>query len=238
MAADAPGNLTPNAANGKEIFTNGKGEVPPCSSCHGEEGLGDDNQGTPRTAGQGLTYLRKQLHDFANDLRTDNTMGVMNGIAKALTEQDKLDVAAHEFSLHNAQQASSSNMEEIKAAGQVPVGQRDLGKGIVLYGIPEQHVPSCQSCHQYNGRGAYPIYPTIGGQRYVYLVNQLKAWRDGTPEKGRANDFMGQMRAVAKNLKDDDIYNVATYLTSATSRTIGNPAQPKQFTPLVEHEKH
>jgi cytochrome c553 len=223
--------LVPNAENGAKIFAEGKGEAAPCLSCHGETGLGDDNLGTPRTAGLGLVYIRKQLDDFAHDRRVDNTMGVMNDIAKALSEQDRLDIAAHEFSIQHPQQASASNMEEISAAGAVPVGQRYLGKGIVLYGIPGQGVPACQSCHQYNGRGAPPIYPAIGGQRYVYLVNQLKAWRDGS----RANDMIGQMQAVARNLTDEDIYNVATYLTSAPSRTPGNPAKPGQFTPLVEH---
>lgn len=214
--------LVADAGRGKKIFAEGKGEAPPCGSCHGEQGLGDDNMGTPRTAGQGYVYLRKQLHEFATDKRTDTTMGAMNGVAKALSEQDQLDVAAYEASLKLPSRLSASDMEAVKTAATVPVGVRHQGKGIVLYGIPKQGVPACQSCHQYNGRGAAPIYPTIGGQRYVYLVNQLKKWRDGS----RANDPMGQMQAVARNMSDEDIYNVATYLTSADSTTLGNTREP------------
>ncbi len=214
---------------GAKIYAEGKGEAPPCMSCHGEQGLGDDNMGSPRLAGQGFMYLRKQLHDFATDKRTDATMGVMNGIAKALSEQDRLDVAAHEFSINQPHFAAASNMEEIKAAGTVPVGVRHLGKGIVLYGIPEQGVPACSSCHQFNGRGAAPIYPMIGGQRYVYLVSQLQKWRDGS----RANDMLGQMQAVAKNMTDEDIYNVSTYLTSAPNTTMDNPQVPHEFPPRI-----
>lgn len=226
MTASA-GGLVGDPERGKKIFNEGKGEAPPCMSCHGDTGLGDDNMGTPRLAGQGFAYLRKQLHDFATDKRTDKTMGVMNGIAKALSEQDRLDVAAHEYGMSQPFAASASDMQAVKDAGTVPVGARHLGKGIVLYGIPKQGVPACQSCHQYNGRGAAPIYPVIGGQRYVYLVNQLKQWRDGS----RANDMLGQMRAVAKNMSDEDIHNVATYLTSADPTTLGNTNVPHDIPP-------
>ena len=221
--------LTGNITAGAKIFAEGKGEAPPCLSCHGDTGLGDDNLGTPRLAGQGFVYLRKQLYEYAADRRTDTTMGVMNGVAKALSDQDKADVSAYESSVHQGALAAASNLEEVKAAGTVPVGERHLGKGIVLYGIPEQGVPACGSCHQYNGRGALPVYPTIGGQRYVYLVNQLKQWREGT----RANDPLAQMRIVASKLKDEDIYNVAAYLTSAPPISGGNSHQPHQLQPAA-----
>lgn len=226
--------LVGNSEAGKKIFAEGKGEAPPCLSCHGEQGLGDDNMGTPRLAGQGFTYIRKQLYEFAADRRTDTTMGVMNGVAKALSDQDKADIAAYESSIHHDTLASASNLDEIKTAGTVPVGERHLGKGIVLYGIPAQGVPACSSCHQFNGRGALPVYPTIGGQRYVYLVNQLKKWKDGS----RANDPLAQMRAVASKLKDEDIYNVAAYLTSAPPISMGNSRQPHQVPPNTAGAAH
>ena len=116
-----------------------------------------------------------------------------------------------------------SDMKAVTDLGNT-VGKRYLGKSIAQFGIPERGVPACHSCHGYNGRGAFPIYPMIGGQRYVYIVNQLKKWRDGS----RANDIMAQMRHVAKNLTDDDIYNVATFLTSAPPTTMGNTRVPEQ----------
>lgn len=221
--------LVANAEAGAKIFAEGKGEAPPCMTCHGEKGLGDDNMGTPRIAGMGFVYLRKQLYEFAADRRTDTTMGVMNGIARALSDQDKADVAAYAAGIREDALASASNLEEIRAAGAVPVGEKHLGKGIVLYGIPERNVPACSSCHQYNGRGALPLYPTIGGQRYVYLVNQLKMWRDGS----RANDPLAQMRAVASKLTDEDIYNVAAYLTGAPPISPGNSRQPHHPVPVT-----
>jgi cytochrome c553 len=209
-----------NAANGKTIFMNGKGDVPACSSCHGQTAMGDDAMGTPRLAGQVYTFIVKQLSDFASDKRQDTTMYTMNTNAKGLSEQDWHDVAAYVSSL-DRMDLDSSDMKQVKELGN-PVGTRHLGKAIAVYGSGERGIPACHSCHGYNGRGAAPMYPMIGGQKYVYLVNQLKKWR----EESRTNDPMGQMRAVAKKMTDEDIYNVATYLTSAPRTTMGNSRVP------------
>lgn len=209
-----------NVANGEKIFTNGIGDVPACVTCHGVDGMGSDTMGTPRLAGQGYAFIVKQLEDFATDKRMDTTMYTMNVNSKGLTTHARRDLAAYVSSLDNVG-LHSSNMDLVKELGN-PVGVRHKGKAIVLYGAADRGIPSCYSCHGYNGRGAAPIYPMIGGQKYVYLVNQMKKWRDGS----RANDPMGQMRAVARNLTDEDIYNVATYLTSASRSTPGNDTMP------------
>lgn len=213
-----------DVANGKKIFTEGKGSVPACNSCHGPNGMGDDAMGTPRLAGQGFTYIVKQLEDFATDKRTDTTMFVMNANAQGLTPQDRRDVAAYVYSIEH--KAEPSDMNQVKELGH-QVGQRHLGQALVNYGAPERGVPSCYACHQYNGRGSFPVYPQLAGQRYVYLVNQLKKWRDGS----RANDPMSQMQKVARVLSDDDINNVAAFLTSAPLTTVGNNYVPHQEVP-------
>ena len=209
-----------DADNGKKIFTDGIGDVPACTTCHGVDGMGSDTMGTPRLAGQGYAFIVKQLEDFATDKRMDTTMFIMNANAKGLTSHARRDLAAYVSSLDNVE-LHPSNMDLVKELGN-PVGVRHKGKAIVMYGAVERGIPSCYSCHGFNGRGAAPVYPMIGGQKYVYLINQLKKWRDGS----RANDPMGQMRAVAKNLTDEDIYNVATYLTSASRSTVGNGQMP------------
>jgi cytochrome c553 len=221
-AAFASGGSQGDIENGKNIYMNGKGDVPACNSCHGQDAMGDDAMGTPRLAGQGYVFLAKQLEDFATDKRMDTTMFIMNTNAKGLSAQDRTDVAAYAASL--SKELVSSDMAQVKELGN-PVGMRHLGKGLVMYGATARGIPSCYSCHGFNGRGAAPVYPMIGGQKYVYLVNQLKKWRDGS----RANDPMGQMRAVAKNLTDEDIQNVATYLTSAPRTTVGNARVPADY---------
>ncbi|WP_455205570.1 c-type cytochrome [Kaarinaea lacus] len=205
-----------NLENGKKIFDQGKGDVPACNSCHGPEGLGDDAMGTPRLASQGFNFLLKQLEDFATDKRMDTTMFIMNNNAKGLSPEDRRDVAAYAASINKP--TVGSDLNAVKELGTVPVGARHLGKALAQYGAPDRGIPACHSCHGFNGRGAFPMYPRLTGQKYVYMVSQLKKWRDGS----RANDPLGQMRAVAKNMTDDDIHNVSSFLTNASRSTEGN----------------
>jgi cytochrome c553 len=213
-----------NVANGKSIFFNGKGDVPACSSCHGQDGTGDDAMGTPRIAGQFSVFLRKQLEDFATDKRMDTTMFVMNANAKGLSAQDRDDVSTYLESLFFATQKKGnewkgSDLKALKEQG-TEVGATHKGKSLVEFGQGNRAkpIPACKSCHGYNGRGAPPVYPQIGQQKYVYLVNQLKKWRDGS----RANDPMSQMQIVARNMTDEDIHNAAAYLTNASYYSDGN----------------
>jgi cytochrome c553 len=178
--------------------------------------------GTPRLAGQGFNFLVKQLEDFASDKRKDTTMFIMNTNAKGLSPEDRRNVAAFVASLEGPNKGS--DLAAVKELGSVPVGVRYLGKSIVQYGAPDRKIPACRSCHGYNGRGAFPVYPRLANQKYVYLVNQLKKWRDGS----RANDPMEQMQNVAKHLSDEDIYNVATFMTTAEETTLGNSRVPEQ----------
>lgn len=219
-------------ANGEKIFKQGKGDVPACNSCHGEDGTGSDDMGTPRISGQHYAFLVKQLEDFAADRRMDTTMFVMNANAKGLTPEDRRDVS---FYLSSQKvQFNGSDLEALKQNG-VEVGEAYKGRALVEYGSPVRNdgfpkelgskgpgLPACKSCHDYGGRGAPPVYPMIGKQRYVYLVNQLKNWRDGS----RANDPMGQMQAVARKMSDEDIHNAAAYLTGAHPTTPGNLRTP------------
>jgi len=225
--ADVQG-LHVNLANGEKIFKEGKGEVPACSSCHGPEGMGDDNLGTPRLAGQEVMFLLKQLEDVAHDRRQDLTMMVMHLNDKGLSPEDRADVAAYVNTKLPIDKDKLSNLKDLAAMGQT-TGSTYLGKAIVLYGMPEKNVPACQSCHQYNGRGAEPIYPQIGLQKYVYLPNQLKHWRDGS----RANDPLAQMQHVAQKLSDQDIANVASYLITAPRTTPGNSFTPEEHKPMA-----
>ncbi|MHB1238052.1 MAG: c-type cytochrome [Gallionella sp.] len=208
--------VSANVTNGKNIYENGKPDagVPACATCHGDKAMGMDAMGTPRLANIGYVYIVKQLTNFAEDKRKDLTMDQMNGIAKGLTVQDRRDLAAYENSF--PRDSELSDLNALKADGTV-VGEAYKGQILVKYGR-EGKAGACQSCHGSNGRGADPVYPKIGQQKYVYLVNQLTHWRDGS----RANDPMGQMQAIARTLSDDDIHNAAAYLSQAPARTEGD----------------
>ena len=220
-------------ANGERIFKNGKDGVPACVICHGADGSGNDDMGAPMLAGQFFTFLWKQLEDFANQRRTNPTGAPMFAVAASLTPQERIDVAAY-LSNIPPPPTVGSDLQTLQAQG-LTVGEPHLGRAIVEYGSPVRTdgypadlgsqgkgIPACKSCHGFAGDGAPPLFPKIGQQRYTYLVNQLKAWRDGS----RDNDLMGQMQAVARMMSDEDIYNAAAYLTNASPYTLGNFRTP------------
>jgi len=217
-----------NIDHGRTIFQNGKGDdVPSCAGCHGVDGLGNDDMGTPRLAYQVDTYILKQLEDFASDKRTDNTMFQMNDIAKALTAQDRRDMAAYVHTLKTP--FMGSDLDELRA-NDVVVGEAYKGEVLATYGAPKRGVSACMSCHSFNGRSAGRMYPAIGGQRYVYLKHELEAWREGATgsreDSARYNDVRAQMRQVASHLTDDDIANVSAFLTLARPVNPANPRAP------------
>ena len=234
--------VTVNLENGKNIFENGKPDAgtAPCQSCHGEKALGIDAMRTPRLANIGYAYVVKQLTNFAEDKRIGAGVGVvMNGFAKSLTEQERRDVAAYVNSLPKA--SEPSDLAALKADG-TKVGEPYKGLIVVRYG-DNGRMSACISCHGYNGRGADPVYPKIGQQKYNYLVDQLTNWREGArtgkaDAGSRANDPMGQMRAVAKHLTDDDIANAAAFLSQASDSSQGDGMDVNNQTVLENVKKH
>ncbi len=211
-AASEESPMNGDVANGKKIFTEGKGAAVACMTCHGETGWGTEAMGAPRLANLGYPYVLKQLTDLAEGRRTPSGAGaVMPLFAQQLSEQDRRDVSAYVNSLNTPPELS--DLKALKEGGQ-PIGEKYKGQILVKFGVLGK-VSACQSCHGYNGRGAAPIFPVIGEQKFTYLVNQLHNWRDGS----RANDPYGMMRAIAKNLSDEDILDAATYLSTAPRTT-------------------
>jgi cytochrome c553 len=214
LAADAASKNRADVAKGQAIYNEGKGDATACAGCHGEKALGMDAMGTPRMANVGQMYIIKQLDDFATGKRTSpGGSTAMNDIAKALNEQDFRDVAAYLDSLEF--EAEPSDLKSLATEGSI-IGNQKNGKIIVTKGI-KRLIPACQDCHGFSGRA--PNIPAIHQQKYVYLVNQLKAYRDGS----RANDMaiykVGIMRGIAKNLTDENIADISAYLSTVSDFT-------------------
>ena len=210
MADDPPANLRADPAAGEVIFNEGKGDASACIGCHGMTALGSDMMGAPRLANLGQAYIVKQLNNFAAAERVPEGMGaVMLGVGAALSDQDRVDVAAFLDTLPNAEEPS--DLKSLAAEG-TKVGKTEAGKLIVTKGIKGK-VPACQDCHGFNGRASH--IPMINQQKYVYLVNQLTAFRSGA----RANDpkvgGVGIMQGIARKLSEDNIADIAAYLATA-----------------------
>ena len=217
MASAAEATAGINISNGQTIFNEGKGEAAACQGCHGEKALGNDAMGAPRLANIGQGYIIKQLTEFAADKRTPSGAGAaMNGFAKALNEQDRRDLAGYLNTLDY--EIDPSDLKALATDGN-KVGQPELGKAIVTQGIKGK-LPPCQDCHGFNGRD--PRFPAINQQKFVYLVNQLNSWRDDSRANDPTVDKVGIMRGIAKKLTDDDIANIAAFLSTAPRVSPGN----------------
>jgi cytochrome c553 len=204
------------ADNGALIFNEGKGDAAACQGCHGEKALGNDSMGAPRLANIGQTYIIKQLTELAADKRTPEGAGAaMNDFAKALNEQDRRDLAVYLDTLEY--QIDPSDLKGLAADG-VKIGKPELGKILVTEGIKGK-VPACQDCHGFNGRD--PKFPAINQQKYVYLINQLNHWKDGSRANDPEVEKVGIMRGIAKKLSEDDILNIAAFLSTAPRNAPG-----------------
>jgi cytochrome c553 len=65
----------------------------------------------------------------------------------------------------------------------------------------------CSACHGATGVSVNPMWPNLAGQKEMYLVKQIKAFRDGT----RKDPTMAPMVAA---LTDEDINNLAAFYSS------------------------
>jgi cytochrome c553 len=100
--------------------------------------------------------------------------------------------------------------QDTPAATTMPAAQAaapagDAGRGHML-------TYTCQGCHGIAGyKNAYPNYhvPKIGGQSTVYLVNSLTEYRKGTRKHPT-------MQAQAQSFSDQDIADIATFLSGLT----------------------
>jgi cytochrome c553 len=68
---------------------------------------------------------------------------------------------------------------------------------------------ACQTCHGIDGLAKQPNVPHLAGESDIYLIKQLKAFRDGERKDP-------QMSIMAKPLSDDDIANLAAWYSSIT----------------------
>jgi cytochrome c553 len=191
-AAGARADQPSAAITGAQIATQGTPQgAPPCSSCHGEHGEGQDGAGIPRLAGLNNVYVQRQLQSFMNGSR-DNAM--MMPIAKTLDPAASNTVADYYASLPAPQPAAATQTDP-------------AGASLAERGDWSANIPACASCHGPQGLGVGAAFPAIARQPATYITNQLQAWRAGT----RHDDPLGLMHAVATRLSDAQIAAVSLY---------------------------
>jgi cytochrome c553 len=189
LAATIGWTATSLAAGTKEA---GQAKAATCAACHGMSGTSLSPE-WPNLAGQNEAYIVKQLSAFHSGERQNVLMSPM---AATLSEQDMQDLAAW-FSSQAIQ------------GGETEPSKAKLGQHVYRSGNVEGEVMACAGCHGPTGRGNAPAaYPSIQGQRAVYVAAQLHAFKAGT----RTTDPNQMMRNVAALLSEEEIDAVASYV--------------------------
>ena len=185
-----------NAKAGQGIAQNGVAQagVAACATCHGARGEG--SAAFPPLAGNGATYLLEQLNHFAANRREQ---AVMHPIAKALSAQQRADVAAF--------YAGQPRDQKPLTARTAPATPQDAGAWLVQRGRWSDGIPACAQCHGPDGLGVGEHFPALAGLGAAYMQQQISAWQAGKRPPGP----LQLMHSVAQKLTPADITAVAAH---------------------------
>ena len=165
-------------ADGKHVAEIG------CAACHNLDGI-STVKGTPHLAGQRPVYLYLTLKEYKSGVRSSEAM--TNAI-KFLSDDALMKVAAYFASLDPAPPPSGP-------AGPAVPDPEEAGKAVSA---------ACAGCHGNAGVSQIPGIPSLIGLDPKYLVDAMKAYKDGQ----RKNDTM---KAMLASLNDAAINNVALF---------------------------
>ena len=131
----------------------------------------------PSIGGEPASFLASQLTAFRSGTRQNEMMSV---VAAALSDQQIADLAAW----YSSQTAVATLTADPS-------------------GAPE----SCVSCHGVDGMGMDDDTPDLAGENSIYLLSQLKAFRQGS----RPSEIM---QPIAESLDDDQMRAAADWYAS------------------------
>lgn len=159
----------------------GEQKAAPCATCHGQKGNSSNAQ-WPNLAAQQSTYMVNQLKAFKAG---DRINVMMNSMTANLSNEDINNLAAY-FSSQKAVKSSGGDPALIKS-GEAKAGM-------------------CLGCHG-AAAGGNGQFPRLAGQHPEYLVQQLKAFKEGSRKSG-------PMQAITANLPEADFKLLAAYFGS------------------------
>jgi cytochrome c553 len=185
--------------------TKGQAKSAVCLACHGANG--NSVVATfPKIAGQGESYLLKQLQDFKSGARKDSTMA---GIVAGLSADDMVNLAAY-FSQQTIAQGVASKQANIA-----------LGERLYRGGNKDRGIAACVACHGPKGKGIPSAgFPALASQHSTYTAKQLKDFRQvsiNTQIEGNApernNDDRQMMVEFTQSLNNAEIKALSEYIS-------------------------
>lgn len=177
-----------------------------CSRCHGLDGAGRASGAFPRLDIQTADYLFAQLQAYAAGARHS---GIMQPVAAEL-EAAEMHRLAEYYSTRPPAHAQTPAKSEDRLL--------EIGQALTTTGLPEQGIPSCNSCHAQDPALRNPLYPSLAGQYAAYTAQQLGLFKSGRRRNTPAAEIMS---VIAQRLSVQQIDAVSLYLSSLPP---GSPA--------------
>jgi cytochrome c553 len=175
----------------------GKAAAEPCAKCHGDNGV-SHKVGVPSLIGLHPKYLVETMQSYKSG---DRPVGPKNEDMKkaldALSDQDLQHVA-----LYYALQGENLTRAQTPNDGGTPLTKEVLAP--------------CFKCHGEGGISTTPITPSLAGQDAAYMLDALRAYKDGT----RDDDAMSPK---AKKLDDVEMKNFAAYFAGLDPKPVNIP---------------
>ena len=187
--APAPKYVDPVAA--------GKAAAEPCAKCHGENGI-SHKAGVPSLIRLHPKYLVETMQSFkSGDRPIDEKNQDMKKALDALSDDDLQHIA-----LYYALQTENLTRAQTPNGGGAPAAKEALS--------------ACVKCHGEDGIGDSAITPSLAGQDLAYMVNALRAYKDGT----RDDDTMTPR---AKKLDDVAMMSLSAYYAGLDPKPVSIP---------------
>ena len=170
-----------------------------CMTCHGVDGIGNEQVLAPRLAGMEPWYLQRQLESFRAGIRGTHSMDLqgieMQAMAKDLSDASISDIVKW------------IGTWEYKPSPITVAGDAEVGKALYT---------ACASCHGSQGQGNETMgAPALAGQNDWYLVTQLHNFKAGYRGRQSGDRFGAQMLAMASMLEDATaIENIVAYINT------------------------
>ena len=175
----------------------GKTAAEPCTKCHGENGV-SHKEGVPSLIGLHPKYLVETMQSFkSGDRRIDGKNEDMKKALEPLSDEDIGRIA-----LYYALQSENLTRAQTPNGGGAPVSKEALAP--------------CVKCHGEDGIGDSPITPSLAGQDLTYMLNALRAYKDGT----RDDDTMTPR---AKKLDDVAMNALSAYYAGLDPKPVNIP---------------
>lgn len=184
-----------------------------CAACHGPEGQGKEEIGSPSIAGLPEWYIEEQFRKFREGKRgahLDDTPGQqMRAIATSLTEAQ-------------IKEASETVSQFPIILTEKPPKEANIEKGRILF------ANVCMECHRYNGKGEVVFHSAqLISLNRSYLRRQLKNFHTGK-RGSHPSDITGQkMVDVTSRLDEEDIDLLVDYIGALAHGDDPRPARER-----------